>query len=581
MSSQTDGEQATQRHPRYTQRPAATWRRVLVVRSCRLPQFRRAVEQVTVAHPGATVYALTDAAFSADVKEAGALDVIVHQAQRIGPLAIGAMRLQQLRSLAFDAVVIPIMSDTLAGSANLLRLAAAVGTPWVAVSPWGASLHVLDGRLVRRLALTHTLRWPAPWAVLGHMLRALLTPAPPPRERTGRIRVLHIINSLGLGGAQTQCAELVNRTPPDRYDVSVLVLSNDDPFSRRRFARDGVAVTVLKSDPFAETPIPAIADHCRRGGYDIVHTWLPLPNMYGTAAARLAGVARVLMSIRSAHAGHFPWCQWWFRPGHILASRLADVVTVNTGHLVADHARWALYPARRIAVVPNGLDPALTAQVQTAPRERLRATVGVSSDTPVVGIVGRLSEEKGHDTFLRILHGLHRQGRLCHAVIAGDGPREADLRALATSLGLDGAVTFLGARHDAHDIIAGLDALVLASRTEGFPNVVLEAALLQVPSVCTAVGGVPDILTDCDAMFPVGDVTAGVRALERVLVDPAAARLRAAATRQHCLERFSADGMVARWLALYEAPGRHASERRSRDHPHRTTWSPTVVRGEP
>lgn len=580
MPSQTDGEHPAQRHPGHTQRPAEQWRRVLVLRSCRMAQFRAAVEQVIAAHPGATVCALTNAAFSAEVKESGAHDVIVHKATRLGPLAIGAMQLRQLRSQAFDAVVVPIMSDSLAGAANLLRLAAAVGTPWVALSPWGASLHSLNRRTARRLAITRTLHCPASLTVLGHMLRALVAPAWRPRERTGRIRVLHIINSLGLGGAQTQCAELVARTPPDRYDVSVLVLSDDGEFSRRRFVRDGVAVTVLEPGPYVETPIPAIVEHCRRGEYDVVHTWLPLPNMYGTAAARLAGVSRVIMSVRSAHPGHYPWCQWWFRPGHILASRLADVVTVNATGLVADHARWALYPARRMAVVPNGLDPMLTAHVQAAPRERLRDTLGLSSDELVVGIVGRLSEEKRHDTFLRILRDLHQQGRPCHAVIVGDGPCASDLRALATSLCLDGSVTFMGARDDAHDVIAGLDALVLTSRVEGFPNVVLEAAMLGVPSVCTAVGGVPDIIADDEAVFPVGDVAAGVRALERVLADPAAARLRAAATRQRCAEQFSANRMVANWLALYDVNGHHTSRRPHREQPQPTAWRPTVARGQ-
>lgn len=557
------------------------WRRVLVLRSCRLPQFQAALGLVERLSPGADVWALTQPEFASDVREAGAAHVVLHDARRLGVWSIGLRQLLRLRALRFDAVVVPIMAATLEGSENLLRLAAAIGAPETVIAPGGTTAAFLDRDAVVRRAVARTLRLPEPLIVLWQMLRALRTARVTPRQpRDRRLRVLHIINSLGLGGAQRQCAELIDRTPPDRYDVSVLVLADDGQFSRHHFSRSDVPVHFLERELASDdTPIETIVKHCRRGDYDVVHTWLPLPNMYGAAAARLAGVPRVITSIRSFNPGHFPqWCQWWFRPADMLASRIATRVTVNATPLVADHATWAWFPARRITVVPNGLDPARLAGIGPDARARLHAELQVPQDVPLVGCVGRLSEEKGQASFLRIVHAVRGQGWSCHAVVVGDGPCEADLRRLAAELRLDGAVTFLGARRDATTVMAGLDALVLPSRREGFPNVVLEAGMLGVPVVCSAVGGVLDIVTDRESQFPVGDIAAGARALTRVLAAPDVARRSAADLQRRCVDRFTADRMVADWLALYEHPEDPAT-RRSCPQPDATAWC-TVVQGE-
>lgn len=532
------------------------WRRVLVMRSCRLPQFQAALARVREMAADADIWALTQPEFTADVRAAGADHVIEHDARRLGLWSIGVRRVLDLRAMRFDAVVVPIMEATLVGTENLLRLAAAIGAPETLIAPGGSSAAVLERPAIVARAVTRTLRMPEAIIILWQMLRALRTPRVAQRPRGQRLRVLHIINSLGLGGAQTQCAELVNRTPADRYDVSVLVLADDGQFSRHRFSRTDVPVMILgRSFAGDGTDIDAIAAHCR--GYDVVHTWLPLPNMYGAAAARLAGVPQILTSIRSFNPGHFPqWCQWWFRPADMLASRIATRVTVNATALVDDHARWAWFPARRIAVVHNGLDPSRLPTVGPDPRARLRAELRVPPDIPLVGIVGRLSEEKGHATFLRMVHAVRGRGRQCHAVVVGDGPCEAALRRLVGELGLDGSVSFLGARQDATAIMTGLDVLVLASRREGFPNVVLEAGMLDVPVVCSAVGGVLDLVADAESRFPVGDVEAGAHALERVLTAPDDARQRAAALRRRCVDRFTTERMVAAWLAMYEGDNR-------------------------
>jgi glycosyltransferase involved in cell wall biosynthesis len=536
---------------------SGSWNRVLVIRSCRMPQFRTLVERVTTMHPDAEIWALTHEASGEQVRAAGVHHVIGHRTGRLTAWRLGFASLWRLRRLRFDAVVIPLVDDNLRAGANLLRLAAILAPSFVMIWPQPAAARTVDRSRLRWLAFSATLNCPESIITLVQMLRAVC------RGRSGRrapapgarLRVLHVINSLGLGGAQVQFAELVNRTPPDEFDVEVLVLTDEGEFSRCRLLREDVPITYVGDTSRILTPLAAISEHCAGGAYDVVHTWLPMANMLASAAARLAGVPHVIISIRSLNPGCYPYyTQWWHRIGDVLAARLADVVTVNAQPLVRDHARWAMMSRRRITVVHNGLSPEVSQDLPGS-RRWLRALLGVDPDAIVVGTVGRLAVEKDQATFLRGLAALRRLDVEFRGVLVGTGRCEAPLRRLTTELGLDDCVTFLGARADARRIIAGLDVLSLTSLGEGFPNVLLEAGLLGVPVVSTDVGGVSDLITDPAALFSPGDPDAAATTLAATLRHGERTTARTARMKARCLELFTADRMAATWLALYRQEG--------------------------
>jgi glycosyltransferase involved in cell wall biosynthesis len=534
--------------------PSTSWRRVLVIRSCRLPQFQTAVERITSVHPDAEIWALTHEAHGDQVRTAGAHHVIGYRAGRLNAWRLGFARLWRLRRLRFDSVVIPLVDDNLSAGANLLRLAAILRPRFVTIWPQPAGMRTIDRSALRWLAVSVTLNCPESIITLIQMFRAVCrrraarrVPAP-----GARIRVLHVINSLGLGGAQVQFAELLNRTPPDAFDVEVLVLANEGEFSRCRLLREDVPISYVGNTSRILTPLMAISEHCANGAYDVVHTWLPLANMLGSAAARLAGAPHVIISIRSLNPGYYPYyTQWWHRMGDVLAARLADVVTVNAQPLVSDHARWAMMTRRRITVVHNGLSPDVSQGDLTSSRRWLRSLLGLGTDAIVVGTVGRLAIEKDQATFLRGLAALRRLGVEFTGVLVGAGRCEDPLKRLASELGLGDCVIFLGARTDARRIIAGLDVLALTSLGEGFPNVLLEAGLLGVPAVSSDVGGVSDLVTDRSALFPPGNPDAAAATLASTLRGAERTTARTAKMQARCLELFTADRMAATWLALY------------------------------
>ena len=532
--------------------------RVLVLRSCRPAQFAAAVAGVRQRHPDAEIVALSHAGHRESVTAAGVDQVVEVPGRRFGLLRIGHTLLRRLRQERFDEAVIPQMTRHAEGHINLYRLIAAVGARHVMVLPADLQPVTWKGEQFVTYALRETVHNNFAWlqrpvVLLALLAAALCWPRRTPSARPRR-RVLHIISSLGVGGAQRQLAELVNRTPGDRYEVDVLVLGRDDgEFSRQWFTRRDVTVTYLTQWPRLVSSVLEVRRHCLKGDYDIVHTWLFMANVIGVAGASLARVPHVIASVRNLSLWKRKWYrQWWFRAADALTTHAADVVTVNADALAADHGAWAWYAPERIAVVPNGLDPSLFLVDAADGRRRVCEAAGLADDALVIGTVGRLAPEKDHHTFLRVILAARRIDSRVHGVIVGDGQLRTRLEAQAKTFGLDGHVTFLGERHDARRLLAGFDLFLLTSTIEGFPNVLLEAAFLGVPSVASRVGGSPDVLPHPEDLFDPGDISAAAGRVLSLLQNPTTAAAGADLARRRALACFTADRTAQRWFALYD-----------------------------
>ena len=140
----------------------------------------------------------------------------------------------------------------------------------------------------------------------------------------------------------------------------------------------------------------------------------------------------------------------------------------------------------------------------------------------VIGTAGRLSPVKGHAGLLRARSARSSNAsptRGCSSSAAGRS--HAELLDAAARLGIAGACVFAGARHDVHDLMAAMDVFVLPSLDEGIPMALLEAMALGMPVVATAVGGVPEVVQDCDTGMLVapGDERALAAACLRLITD--------------------------------------------------------------
>lgn len=238
---------------------------------------------------------------------------------------------------------------------------------------------------------------------------------------------------------------------------------------------------------------------------------------------------------------------WHYR---LVYERLVDRLIVNCHALartVAGHLPW--FAPGRIRVVYNGCDPdALAAAVHPG---RLRAELGLGPDRPVVSLVGEVGRRKGQDLLLAAAARLRPLHPRAVYLLAGaeEGPGAlASLQAQARDLGLaDGAVRFLGFRTDPLDVMADSDVVVLPSRSEGFPNSLLEAMALGRPVLATAVDGIPELVDAgrTGALVPADDLPAFAAELDLLLDDAGRRAAWGEAGRRRVWERFSASAAAS------------------------------------
>lgn len=233
------------------------------------------------------------------------------------------------------------------------------------------------------------------------------------------------------------------------------------------------------------------------------------------------------------------------RRSALLLSRAAAIAVLWEGAADAIVAQHRI-PRSRIRVIPNGAPAVRFPAVDEPRRAAARAALGLPRDRQVVLYLGALSREKDVGTAVRAVAAVPDVA----LVVVGDGPERPALVALADEL-IPERVTFLGSVDDPAGVLAAADALVLPSRTEGMPGVLIEAGLSSLPVVATNVGGVAEIVEDgvTGRLVPPGDPGATTSALREVLAN---ANGLGEAGRQRCLERFEMGVVADRWRVLLD-----------------------------
>lgn len=208
-----------------------------------------------------------------------------------------------------------------------------------------------------------------------------------------------------------------------------------------------------------------------------------------------------------------------------------------------------------LRVVPQmGVDPAVF-RADARRRADSRGSFGCAPDAPVVAFIGRLVREKGIDLLLRALATIPE----LYCVIAGSGPEEGSLRKLASALGIESRVRFMGhiPSMAIPGVLAGADLLCLPSRntqrwSEQFGRVLVEAMSTEVPVVVTDCGGMPGVVGDCGKVVPMDDVDALSTALEQLASDQTHRVELGRCGRARVIDEFSQHRIVEDTLALYK-----------------------------
>lgn len=204
---------------------------------------------------------------------------------------------------------------------------------------------------------------------------------------------------------------------------------------------------------------------------------------------------------------------------------------------------------KRVVILHNAIAPEWLVQGGIS-RGEARSRLGIASDRRVVLAIGRLSREKAFD---QLLSAFVNQPGDPMLLIVGEGPEKSNLESRIAELGLTGRVRLEGQIRQMHPYYAAADVLTISSLTEGSPNVLLEAMAARVPVVATAVGGIPEIVSDQESALLVapGNPKALRDALARALSSREEALARAARAYTLIMERYSPKARTRRLLDLY------------------------------
>jgi glycosyltransferase involved in cell wall biosynthesis len=225
-----------------------------------------------------------------------------------------------------------------------------------------------------------------------------------------------------------------------------------------------------------------------------------------------------------------------------------SIVAVSEG--VREYLLRAGVRPRKIHMIRNGIDLRVFECSTPVVKEELGWT-----SYPLVGLVGRLSEEKGVDVFVASAVDVLSQLPNTKFVVVGDGPDRAKLDALVGKLGIQGSIHMLGRRDDMPAVYASLDLLVSSSRREGLPMAILEGMASRLPVVATAVGGVPTIILDgkTGVLVPTAEPALIAAAIIELLRSVAERERLGGAARHLVEDEFSAQRMTSDYLRLYDA----------------------------
>jgi glycosyltransferase involved in cell wall biosynthesis len=362
--------------------------------------------------------------------------------------------------------------------------------------------------------------------------------------------VMHVVHSLNLGGAERLAARLAT-TLSDEFDILVACL-DDAGLWASEVRSAGVPVVELDRQPGVDATMPVrLAALGRRHGVRLLHAHQYTPFFYATLARAALPRAKVLFH---EHGRHFPEVE---SPKRVAFNKI--VLRPLTSKVVAVSAeckervvRYEGLPPDLVEVVYNGVDAPPPPDAEA--RRRIRTGLGLAPDDLVAGTVGRLDPVKNVPMAVAsvatlISRGMHR----LRLLVIGDGPARAAIEASVRAHGLEDVAVMTGYRDDASALVGAMDLFLLPSFTEGTSLALVSAMAAAVPSVATAVGGTPEVLEDgvTGVLTPSGDEAALTRAMGELLADPDRRRAMGEAAHRAYLDRFTWDGMIDRFRAIY------------------------------
>jgi glycosyltransferase involved in cell wall biosynthesis len=380
--------------------------------------------------------------------------------------------------------------------------------------------------------------------------------------------ICHIITKLELGGAQEVALYAVSHLDRTRFRP-VLLAGPGGLLTEEAKRLPGVQTFIVRS---LGRRIHAVSDvlafvHLvrllRRLQPVIVHTHSSKAGILGRWAAWCARIPLILHTVHGF--GITPDQPGWIRGLFILLERVTGWITthwVTVADIDACKGReWKLFE-ENVSTIRPGIDLGPFRQpLSLEARQRLREELGIGSGEHLIGTVACLKPQKAPEDMIAVAHLVCSRMPGARFVIIGDGVLRPRIEALIREQGLEDTVCLAGWRRDVPRAMRCFDLLLLTSRWEGLPRVMLEAAAAGVPIVATRVGGVEEAVVQRDRvrLYEAGDI-AGLAAGVESLLTRTAGAMQASGAESRLPKEFHIEEMVKQYQSLYD---RLLSQRRN------------------
>ena len=349
-----------------------------------------------------------------------------------------------------------------------------------------------------------------------------------------------------IGGAEQQLILLAKGLRRRGWKVSVVALSGTGGDAAAELIAAGIAFLSLGMRKGLADPRGWIRFHhwLKQQAPDVIHAHLPHAAWLARWSRLAAPIPVLVDTLHSSSTGTLARCL-----GYRWSNWLPDRVTAVSQAVADTHLSASMVTADKLTVLPNGVD-AEAWRPDVAVRIATRRGLGLEKEFLWLA-AGRLEPVKDYPSLLRAFARAPNSARL---VIAGRGPLQDELARMAQALGLENRVLFLGFQTDIRRWMQAADGFVLASRWEGLPMGLLEAAACALPTIATDVAGTREVIVDgqTDWLVPAGDASALGDAMNRMMRTPSEERRAIGErARQQVIERFSLEAVLDQWETLY------------------------------
>jgi len=363
-------------------------------------------------------------------------------------------------------------------------------------------------------------------------------------------RILHVIDSLDLGGAQTFLLDLVSHHDRTRFIPEVAVMHGKGIYTKA-FGDAGVSVHSLSPGKFPPFYILNFWKLMRGGNYDLLHFHLFGANLCAKPIAVMSGHPAIVVhdQCNDASRDQNPLLlaadAFWNRQSH----RIIAVSESTRRYLLAHED----LDDSSVITISNGIDTERFRPAIGAQRKQARSELGMPADAFVIGGVGRLVSQKNFLLFLKVASNILKHYPEVRFAIAGTGPLEPILQAEAENLGISSQIIFLGHVSNRQSLYHALDILLITSDFEGTPMTLLEAMASGIPVVASGVDGIAEVCSDGvnSLLAHPGDSAAFEKSLLRLIQDETLRGDLASAGRQTILERYDIQRITERIERVY------------------------------